>query len=99
MPSSASRSLLREESEKEDRLQGSGMVDDSLCWRLTPRFLYFGSGKCEGNGASPSLLSSEEEEEEPCIRGGGTRLSAASSANKVLRPPNSLFRRPFRSRV
>lgn len=53
-----------EHAEKEDRLlQWSGGDDESLCWRLTTRFLCFESDKCEGNGANPSLLSSEEEEE------------------------------------
>jgi len=101
MPSSsARRSFLSVPSEKDDRIQWLGGVDDSLCWRLTPRFLCFESAKCEGSGASPSLLSSDEEEDEvSCIRGGGSRFSAASSLNKELSPPNSFFRRPFRSRV
>ena len=101
MPSSESRLLLSEQSEKEGRLQCSGRVDDGLCCRLEPRFLCLDSDKFEGSGASPSLLSSEEEEEEEesCIRGGGSRHSAGLSPNKELRPPNSFCRRPFRSRV
>jgi hypothetical protein len=94
--------LLGAAPEKDGRPQRSREVDDCLCWRLAPRFLCFDSDelKCDGSGASPSLLSSEEEEEEiSCTRGGGMRLSAESSANRVFRPPNSFCLGAFRSSV